>query len=125
MKHIKPGRGPSMLSGIMGIFMILIGVVWTVIAAQFSPLFAIFGIFWTCIAIAITIYNFSNATRRERYSAYDIVDSTEEPDPMNQRFGVQQKAKTADRFCPYCGSPVVGDFAFCPHCGKKLPNLQA
>lgn len=127
MKHIKPGRGPSMMGGIMGIFMVVFGIGWTVVAMQGGLLFALFGIVWTCMAIVITIYNFSNATRQDRYSTYDIVDSSEEPDPMNQRFVTKstaapsQESATCSRFCPYCGSPVVGEFTFCPHCGKKLP----
>lgn len=126
MKHIKPGRGPSMMSGVVGIFMIGFGIIWTVIAAQASGIFALFGVLWTCIAIAITVYNFKNATGKNRYSAYDITDSNEEPDPFNQRFGNAQEATPKqndvdNKFCPYCGTAVQGDFEFCNNCGKKLP----
>ena len=62
MKSIKPGRGPSMMGGVVGIFMIGFGILWTVIAAQASGIFAIFGVLWTCVAIAMTVYNFKNAT---------------------------------------------------------------
>lgn len=62
MKSIKPGRGPSMMSGVVGIFMIGFGILWTVIAAQASGIFALFGVLWTGIAIAMTVYNFKNAT---------------------------------------------------------------
>ena len=44
MKSIKPGRGPSMMSGIVGIFMIGFGVVWTVLASQLSGIVALFGV---------------------------------------------------------------------------------
>ncbi len=126
MKHIKPGRGPSMMSGVVGIFMIGFGVVWTVIAAQAGGLFAIFGVLWTGIAIATTVYNFKNATGKNRYSAYDITDSHEEPDPLNQRFGNAQDTSpkrddSDNKFCPYCGAAVERDFEFCNNCGKKLP----
>ncbi len=126
MKHIKPGRGPSMMSGVVGIFMIGFGIIWTVIAAQASGIFALFGVLWTCIAIAITVYNFKNATGKNRYSAYDITDSNEEPDPLNQRFGNSKESKPRqndvdNKFCPYCGTAVQGDFEFCNNCGKKLP----
>ena len=50
MKSIKPGRGPSMMGGVVGIFMIGFGILWTVIAAQASGIFAIFGVLWTCVA---------------------------------------------------------------------------
>ena len=128
MKHIKPGRGPSMLSGFMGLFMIAFGIVWTLIVRQFSPMFSLFGVFWTGIAIVATIYNFKNATGKKRYSSFDITDSTEEADPLNEYFGEETKSdrRTDDysyeecRYCPYCGEKVENDHRFCSHCGKEL-----
>ena len=126
MKSIKPGRGPSMMGGIVGIFMIGFGILWTVIAAQASTVFAIVGVLWTGIAVVNTVYNFKNATGKNRYSAYDITEVGEEPDPLNKHFGNQHAAaqETGDvdnKFCPYCGTPVADDFEFCNKCGKKLP----
>ena len=126
MKSIKPGRGPSMMGGVVGIFMIGFGIFWTVLAAQASGIFAIFGVLWTGIAIATTVYNFKNATGKNRYSAFDITDEGEEPDPLNERFGNPQTNINKDndvdnKFCPYCGMPVAGDFEYCNNCGKKLP----
>ena len=125
MKSIKPGRGPSMMSGVIGIFMIGFGVLWTILAAQASGFFALFGVLWTCIAIGITVYNFKNATGKNRYSTYDITEAHEEPDPFNERFGEPresaQEQDADNNFCPYCGTPVDGDFTYCNHCGKKLP----
>ena len=113
-----------MQGGIVGIFMIGFGIVWTVIAAQANGLFALFGVLWTGIAVVNTVYNFKNATAKNRYSQYDITDSTEEPDPWNQRYGAPSQPVSAareNRFCPYCGTAVEDDFAFCNNCGKKLP----
>lgn len=126
MKSIKPGRGPSMMSGIVGIFMIGFGIVWTILAAQASGFFAIFGVLWTGIAIVITVYNFKNATGRNRFSAFDITNSGEESDPLNERFGdtrasTDTKAGNGSRYCPYCGSAVEGDFKYCNQCGRELP----
>ena len=126
MKSIKPGRGPSMMGGFVGIFMIGFGILWTVIAAQASGIFALFGVLWTCVAIGMTIYNFKNATGKNRYSVYDITDENEEPDPLNERFGdsklyMQNENDIDNKFCPYCGTPVADDFEFCNNCGKKLP----
>ena len=128
MKNIKPGRGPSMMGGVVGIFMIGFGILWTVIAAQASGLFALFGVFWTGIAVVQTVYNFKNATGKNRYSQYDITYSNEEPDPLNDRFGNPQTDRQSSRmldtdsaFCPYCGTSVGGDFEYCNKCGKKLP----
>ncbi|MBQ7943220.1 MAG: zinc ribbon domain-containing protein [Lachnospiraceae bacterium] len=130
MKSIKPGRGPSMMGGVTGIFMIGFGVIWTLGAAQMSPLFALFGVLWTGIAIAQTVYNFKNATSKNRYSSFDITEGDEEPDPLNVRFGewteeqdtYKADAPTGDsKFCPYCGTKVEADYTFCNECGKKLP----
>lgn len=126
MKSIKPGRGPSMMSGFVGIFMICFGIFWTILAAQASGIFALFGVLWTCVAIGTTIYNFKNATSKNRYSKYDITDENEEPDPLNERFGnsqanTQKKNDADNKFCPYCGTPVEDDYEYCNKCGKKLP----
>ena len=126
MKSIKPGRGPSMMGGLVGIIMICFGIAWTAFAASVSGIMAIFGVLWTCVAVIITVFNMINATRKNRYSSFDIVDSTEEPDPLNERFrpATREDCPEKDspgRFCPYCGAEVAGDFAFCNHCGKKLP----
>lgn len=77
MKSIKPGRGPSMMGGVVGIFMIGFGILWTVIAAQASGIFALFGVLWTCVAIGMTVYNFKNATGKNRYSAFIIAHAIE------------------------------------------------
>lgn len=124
MRSIKPGRGPSMMGGIIGLFMIGFGILWTVAASQASGIFALFGVLWTGIAIVNTVYNFKNATGKNRCSAYDITEGDEEPDPLNERFGHPQADAPSDgknKFCPYCGTPVAGDFAYCNSCGKKLP----
>ena len=123
MKSIKPGRGPSMMGGIMGIFMIFFGIVWTAIAFQGVWFMGLFGILWTCMAVIITIRNFKNATSKNRYSTYDIVDANEEPDPFNERFGnngTEAKQKTPHRYCPYCGNAVASDHEYCSQCGRRL-----
>lgn len=127
MKSIKPGRGPSFMGGVMSVLVGLFGVVWTVIAASAGGgVFALFGIIFIAVAVVQAIYNFKNATGKNRYSAFDITDSSEEPDPLNERFGTPQssapkKDDVDNKFCPYCGTPVAGDFEFCNNCGKKLP----
>lgn len=123
MKSIKPGRGPSFMGGVTSIAVGVFGVVWTIIAATLFWPFAIFGLVFIGIAIMQAVYHFKNATGKNRYSAFDIVDHTEEPDPFNQQFGSSaQKRDSNGFFCPYCGAKVDDDFAFCNECGKKLPK---
>ena len=124
MKSIKPGRGPSMMSGMIGILMACSGILWTVLAAQASIIFSLFGVIWTVIVILNTIHQFKNATGKNRYSTYDIVDASEEPDPFEERFGKRRSKPESGaecRFCPYCGTAAEDDHQFCRSCGKKLP----
>ena len=114
MKSIKPGRGPSMMGGIGGLFTIGFGILWTISAINMgAPLpFALCGVLFVGLAIVRTMYDFKNAKSKDRYSIVDIVDETEESDPMNLN----------PSYCPYCGNRVGDAYDFCPKCGKKLPK---
>lgn len=134
MKSIKPGRGPSMMGGIASVGMGLFGLLWIFFVLRMGGgFFALFGLVFVLIAVAQAVYNFKNATGKNRYSAFDITDSREEPDPLNLRFG-QPEAPAGDAggpaespedvqaaFCPFCGTPVEENHVFCLRCGRKLP----
>lgn len=127
MKSIKPGRGPSMMSGISSLFAALFGVVWIYIALRggAGP-FALFGVIFIVMALTQAWYSFHNASQKDRFSSFDIVDSREEMDPLDPRYSDEEndslrRADTGShRFCPYCGTPLQSDYQFCPECGKKL-----
>ena len=127
MKSIKPGRGPSFLGGIVGIAVALFGVFWTIMAISMGAWFmAPFGIIFVIIAVVQTVYNFKNATGKNRYSEYDITDENEELDPWDERFGRNNTGKQTDstvkgRYCPYCGTKNEEDYKFCTDCGRELP----
>lgn len=126
MKSIKPGRGPSFMSGIIGIAVALFGVFWTVMTIVMEAWFMIpFGLIFIAIAIFNTIYNFKNATGKNRYSQYDITDSDEEPDPWNEKFGdireEKRQSESAAKYCPYCGEKAEKNYKFCSSCGRELP----
>lgn len=129
MKSIKPGRGPSMMGGISSILVGIFGVVWTIGAVSMGAggLFGIFGLIFIAMAVVSAVYNFKNATSKNRYSTFDITDEHEEPDPWNERFSGKKDQmqfpfnSTDSKFCPYCGTRVEGDFVYCNKCGKKLP----
>ena len=147
MKSIKPGRGPSMMGAVGSIGAAIFGVFWTIIAISMGAplLFAGFGLFFVMFGIGQAIYNFNNATGKNRFSEFDITDDGEEKDPLNEFFAkqssaenweVRTQAKTAAEgeprttettgtkavgFCPYCGAEVQEGFEFCAKCGKQLP----
>ena len=136
MKSIKPGRGPSMMGGVMSIAAGIFGIIWTVLAVSIGAgPFALFGIVFIAVAVFNAVYNFKNATGENRYSLYDITEHGEEPDPLNERFSrehtvsdstadaetLQQRNGKKSNFCPYCGTELQSDFVFCHVCGKKLP----
>lgn len=129
MKSIKPGRGPSFMSGIGALFAGLFGVFWTIMACAMGAWFmAPFGLIFIGIAVANAIYAFKNATSENRYSSFDIVDSDEESDPLHEKYGKvvtnvkeSTEKKAESRYCPWCGAKVEGDYVFCNSCGKKLP----
>ena len=133
MKSVKPGRGPSAMGAVGALFAAIFGVIWTAAAASMSapPFFCLFGVVFVIIGIIQAIYNFKNATGKNRYSEFDIVDSREEPDPLAQRLGLEQEdtapngseADSGDfRYCPYCGTRLGKGFTFCGKCGKRLPE---
>lgn len=129
MKSVKPGRGPSMMGGIMSVAVGLFGVFWTILAVSGGAWFmAPFGIIFVVVAVVQAIYNFKNATGENRYSDFDITDENEESDPWNDRFGkkknppeIESGGNTKSNFCPYCGERADDDFAYCKNCGRKLP----
>ena len=130
MKNIKPGRGPSLMNAIGSIVGIVFGIIWTFAAASMGApfFFPLFGLVFIGIGVVQAVYSFKNATGDRRYSAFDIVDEDEEPDPLNQRFQQSRpdhpdSGDGGSRFCPYCGAAIQGDYAYCPRCGKTLPDL--
>jgi len=132
VKSVKPGRGPSMMGVFGGVIAIIFGIFWTVTASSMgAPLmFPIFGILFIAAAIANTIYNYKNATGKNRMSLYDITDEDEESDPLNKY--VKYDRDEADfsreisddkdhmKFCPYCGELLKIGYVYCPKCGKKI-----
>ena len=118
-----------MMGGRSSILVAVFGVAWTIGALSMGAggLFAIFGIVINAMAVVSAVYNFKNATSKNRYSSFDITEDGEEIDPWNERFGEKRDYTQPStfsgnsKFCPYCGTRVEGDYAYCNKCGKKLP----
>ena len=72
------------------------GVFWCVFAVAIGGGFMLpFGIIFIVIAIAMAVYSYHNATAKDRYSIFDIVDENEEKDPLNEKYG--RKKEEYDR----------------------------
>lgn len=141
MRSIKPGRGPSGISFIGSIFAIIFGVFWTIMAFSMTvsagvlgPMglfFPMFGVLFILLGVVQAVYHFKNATGRDRFSTFDITEPHEEGDPSDRwikkeegsnNFETADEFGEAKKFCPYCGEPLSGDYAFCPSCGKATQN---
>lgn len=155
MKSIKPGRGPSMLGAIIAVALVVFGLLWVVMASDITSsfpggsgdaiiiegnnmfqdfsapmssigtIFPLFGLVFVAIAVVMAIYHFKNATGKNRYSVFDIVDGDEEPDPLNERYGNDPQTDSGEKtdapaFCPYCGNDLKEDHIYCDRCGKKV-----
>ena len=127
MRSIKPGRGPSMQSGIGSVFAVIFGIIWCIGAAQIgAPVpFVLFGVIFIIVAAVQAYIGFHNATSENRWSAYDITDEEEEVDPLHAKYGrteeqILQEKDTKGGYCPYCGAKAEEDYAYCRRCGKKL-----
>lgn len=122
MKSIKPGRGPSGMSFMGSIVAVIFGIFWTIIAASITAgapfgigaIFPLFGILFIIVGIVQAVYHYKNATRKDRYSMFDITDSTEEGDPADKWI------RRETDYCPYCGVQLESEFIYCPKCGKRI-----
>ena len=138
MKSIKPGRGPSKRSFAGSVFVVIFGVIWTMITFAMTAtggfgiiglLFPLFGICFVGFGIYDAYIAYQNAHGEDRMSLFDIVDGDEEPDPWSpdyeqrkaqQKQYAQTKNGEEASFCPYCGKAVQEEHNFCKYCGKPL-----
>jgi len=139
MKSIKPGRGPSGMSFIGSIIAMIFGVFWTIMAISVTTnssfgivgiIFPFFGVMFIIIGGVQAVYNFKNATGKNRYSIFDITDSEEERDPSDKWIksevineGEKERSrdtKSAVYYCPYCGVQIESEYMYCPKCGKAI-----
>ncbi|MHB8061465.1 MAG: hypothetical protein ACYDG2_02345 [Ruminiclostridium sp.] len=84
-----------------------------------------FGVLFIILGVLQAIYNYKNATGKDRYSFVDITDSKEESDPSDEWIKNKVKEEVQEdkhndivRFCPYCGIQLESDYISCAKCGK-------
>lgn len=123
LKSIKPGRGPSALGVVSSIIVAMFGIFWTVVTIQMgAPIFfSLFGVVFVVMAGVQAVYNYKNATGKNRMSLFDITEGDEETDPVDKYIKHEKSdSEHSDSYCPYCGGAVKSDFQFCPKCGKQI-----
>jgi xanthosine utilization system XapX-like protein len=123
------------MGGIGGIVAAVFGVIWTVGALSIGapPFFALFGLVFVGMAIAGAVYNFYNATNRNRMSTFDVTTDVEEGDPIATALGhgrtanqtspgevSQRPRKFPGEHCPFCGAKAGPDYDYCSKCGKDI-----
>lgn len=131
MKSVKPGRATSRAGFIGSIIIVVFGIAWSVLVVSLFAkeneigqphfyFFILFGIVFIGLGIASAIFNYKNAYSKNRYSLYDVVDSSEEQDPFRFETGNYNSSTNSMNYCPYCGNVIQKDYTFCPGCGRKL-----
>ncbi len=85
--RVKPGKTQSMMGMVVGIIFCLIGLVMVI------PTFGLFGLFWTAIAVAITVTNGINAFSEKGVPTHEIyVDEYEENHGSSHSYGTDTYA---------------------------------
>ena len=122
------------MSCVVGIAVAGFGVFWTIMAASMGApgFFVLFGVVFVLIAIGGVVYNFHNATHKNRISTFDITTQNEESNPIAQAMGhaphpsdtgqsgTGSPRKYEGGFCPFCGEKANSEFDYCPKCGKDI-----
>ena len=83
MRSVKPGRGPSAMGAFGSAVGVIFGVIWTGAAASMGapPFFLAFGVLFIIVGIVQALDNYKHATGENRFSAFDVTEDGEEPDP--------------------------------------------
>lgn len=70
--RVKPGKAQSTMGFVMGILFVLIGLFVAI------PTFGLFGLFWTGVALAITVVNGLNAFGKKGVPTMEIYSEEED-----------------------------------------------
>jgi hypothetical protein len=104
---IRPGRGRSLLGGVMALLVMVLGLAMMGgsggMGGMGGPL-GTFMIIWVLFGLGAAGASFYNAFTRQGLPLYEIdMDHAAEPS-----------------FCPRCGKPVGAEDQFCRHCSARL-----
>lgn len=98
-------------------FMIVFGIVWTLMAMSAPPpvgyLFPIFGVLF----IAMGVYRLYRSIR-EPSQAPPVVQ--QQAPVCDDPQGHPSEGGMSAGYCPYCGAPLSPGFVFCGVCGRRI-----
>lgn len=77
--RVKPSRPHSILGGVVGVIFVFIGIFMAI------PSFGPFGILWTLIALAMTIFNFYTAFSKEGVATSEIFIENDNSQLINDK----------------------------------------
>ncbi len=118
MKSIKPGRGPSAMETVGAVIAVVFGIFWTITAISMGApvIFPVFGVIFILMGAVQGLYHLKNAVGKDRFSEFDITDSSEEGAPFDrvqkQKDLKEPMIRRERNFCPFCGAEVHPDFCF-------------
>ena len=96
-------------------FMIVFGIVWTLISMSTPPpvcyFFPVFGILF----IAMGAYRLYISVRRP-----EDVQERQSPHVQNETYKQPSDDGMSSGYCPYCGAPLSPGFLFCGVCGRRV-----
>lgn len=83
--RVKPGKGQSMAGLCVGVLFCLIGLFVVI------PSFGLFGIFWTLMAVIITVTNAVNAFSQKGISTHEIIVDENDQEDIENRLKAAKK----------------------------------
>lgn len=108
-------QGPPWLGIVTSVLMLVIGVtmLFTEFAQTREVLPMVFMVCWCGIVIANLIHNIIRLVKQRKQKGGNETYYN----PRTGRFD----SGALSLYCPYCGTPVDGDYEYCNHCGRRLP----
>ena len=118
------------IQAIMGIFVLLFSLGWTIIALTIAPFMAIFGLLFFSIALINVIKTFKNLNGNEQENFTnnynrnynynkEINLNNEGYTRVNSSFN-DKKSTQNYKYCTICGSKVDNEHLYCSNCGAEL-----
>lgn len=108
----------------VNVFVLIFGVIWTVIAVSMFPPMGLFGIGFVGLAayrLVMSIkLNKKDGKEKEPWDRTGTAYGAPRRDFSTGSESSGSTRETAGSFCPYCGRELEESFRFCPKCGRRL-----